>query len=323
MCIVQAWQYSYVVGELSVRFDANGDVTDCPGRPHLLIGEPLRRGATVVAGPDAQAMLADIAGEPSLRLTTPSAAASAVLAPFKAARDAFANTPAGRSADNLCLRRIPGTQRDPERSALGDVCNKDARVIAHGGDIQQVVAQAYLEHGQTFGGADIGLLNAGAIRIDIAAGDVTVGRVYTLLPFKSTLVRLSMTGAEVHAAVEDALAFVLGGPSNTGAYPYAAGLRFEVDLNRPRGARAANLQVKNAQGAWVPLDPNARYRLITINFLADGGDGFATLKTITGTRREDTYLDYADAFLQYVKARTPLTRLPVADYSTQRFTDTP
>ncbi|HZF81101.1 MAG TPA: metallophosphoesterase, partial [Rubrivivax sp.] len=61
VCIVQAWQYSHVVGELRVKFDANGDVTECPGTPHLLIGDSLRRGNAAVTGDDAAAMRADLA----------------------------------------------------------------------------------------------------------------------------------------------------------------------------------------------------------------------------------------------------------------------
>ena len=49
-------------------------------------------------------------------------------------------------------------------------------------------------------------------------------------------------------------AFVLALPGNSGAYPYAAGLRWKLDLNRPAGSRFADLEVKNAAGDWVPLD---------------------------------------------------------------------
>ncbi len=323
VCIVQAWQYSFVVGELRVKFDRFGDVLECPGQPHVLIGDTLRRGNTVVTGADQTAMLADIASEKQLRITAPQPAAAAVLAPFRAAKDAFGATVVGRTNDNLCLRRVPGSKRDITRSTLGDVCNRDARVIAHGGDAQQMVAAAFLEQAKRFGGADIALQNGGGVRVDLAAGELTVGRIYTLLPFKNLLVRFTMTGAEIKATLEDAVAFVLAGSGNTGAYPYTANLRWSVDLNQPRGARISAMQFKNAQGQWMPFDLNASYKLVTNDFLAAGGDGYATLATIPAARRENTFLDYADPFLQYVKANTPLARLPVAEYSTQSFTDTP
>jgi 5'-nucleotidase / UDP-sugar diphosphatase len=323
VCIVQAWQYAYALGELRVSFDGSGDVTACQGQPHVLIGDSIRRGNNAVTGADLTAMRADIAAEPSLRVTTPSVAATNALAPFKTAKDAFGNTVAGRATENLCLRRVPGTKRDITRSALGDACNRDARVNANGGDIQQLVAQVFLERGRAFGGADISLQNAGGVRVDVAAGDITVGRVYTVLPFKNTLVRLTMTGAEVKQALEDGITFLLAGSGNTGAYPYAASLRYTVDLNQPANQRIRNLEVQSAAGVWGPINASANYRLITNNFLADGGDGYATLRGITGSRREDTFLDYAEPFLDYVRTRSPLARLPVAQYSTQQFIDTP
>ena len=36
VCVVQAWEYSQVVGELKLRFDQNGVLTECQGRVDLL-----------------------------------------------------------------------------------------------------------------------------------------------------------------------------------------------------------------------------------------------------------------------------------------------
>ncbi len=323
VCLVQAWQYAYAVGELRVRFDGRGVVTECAGQPHILVSDNVRRSSSPLSDADRAAMVADLRAQPGLRVQAPLPKAEQTLAPFAADKTAFGQTKIGTAAEELCLRRVPGTKRDVTRSALGDLCNKSERVNAHGGDIQQLVAQAFLEQGQRFGGADIALQNAGGVRVDVAAGDITVRHIYTLLPFKNTLVRLRMTGAQIKAALEDGVGFVLAAAGNTGAYPYTAGLRFEVDLNQPTGQRVSNLQVRLASGSWVALDMNATYRVVTNDFLANGGDGYATLKTVTGDRREDTFLDYADSFLQYVKERGQVARLPIELYSTQRFIDTP
>jgi 5'-nucleotidase len=327
VCVVQAWQYSWVVGELDVEFDRNGDVTACGGAPRLLIGAALRRsasGAAALSDADRAAIQADGAREPALRVTTPSAGAVTTLAAYKAQKDAFGATKVGAAAENLCLRRVPGTKRDVTRSALGDACNRNAFTNAHGGDAQQLVAYAYLDQGRRFGGADIALQNAGGVRIDIRQGDITVGTVYTLLPFRNVLARLTMTGAEIKATLEDAIAFVLAAPGNTGAYPYGANIRWKVDLNQPAGSRFSGIEVKGADGAWAPIGPATSYKVMVNDFLVAGGDGWNTLKTITGSRREDTlFLDYADSFVNYVKATGTVARLPAADYSTQVFVDTP
>ncbi|MDF3838778.1 5'-nucleotidase C-terminal domain-containing protein, partial [Cupriavidus basilensis] len=322
VCVVQAWQYSYVVGELKVDFDKNGDVTGCQGKPHVLIGDTFKRGTAAVSDADLAAIRQDIAASGVLRQTAPDAAAAATLAGYKSAKDALGKKVVATAPANLCLRRVPGTKRDATRSVLGDVCNKDANVIAHGGDVQQLVAQAFLERGKAFFNADISIQNGGGVRVDLPAGDVTVGGIYSVLPFKNTLVQLKMTGAEVKASLEDAVSAVVA--NNTGSYPYTGGLRWAIDLNQPAGSRLSQLEVKSASG-YVPLDPAKTYAVITNNFLADGQDGYTTMKSVVGARRSDVGLDYAEAFLTYVEglpgASKELKKLPVADYSTQLFTD--
>lgn len=324
VCVVQAWQYSHVVGELKVDFDKTGDVVACQGTPHVLIGDTFKRGSATVSDADAAAIRQDIAASGVLRVTAPDAVATATLAGYKAEKDALGQKVVASAPANLCLRRVPGTKRDATRSALGNVCNLDADVIAHGGDVQQLVAQAFLERGKAFFNADISIQNGGGVRVDLPAGDVTVGKIYSVLPFKNTLVQLQMTGAEVRAALEDAIASVVA--NNTGSYPYTGGLRWRVDLNQAAGSRLSQLEVKTASG-YVPLDPAKTYSVATIDFLADGQDGYTTLKSITGTRRTEVGLDYAEAFLTYVESlpgsTKQLNKLPVADYSTQAFIDTP
>ncbi len=59
--------------------------------------------------------------------------------------------------------------------------------------------------------------------------------------------------------------------------------------------------MRNADGQYLPLNVNQTYQVITINFLADGQDFYTSFKGITGARRVDVGLDYAEAFLQYVE----------------------
>jgi 5'-nucleotidase/UDP-sugar diphosphatase len=323
VCVVQAWQYSHALGELNVSFDASGDVTQCAGTAYVTIGENFKAasGAALTAD-DLSAIRADIASQSSLRIVTPSVTAAAVLKPFSDAKTAFGSNKVAMATEELCLRRVPGTKLDSSRSSLGDLCNKASRVIAHGGDIQQLVAQAFLEQGKTFGKADFSLLNGGGVRTDIRPADVTVSTIYTLLPFKNTLVRLNLSGQEVVNALEDAIDNVVVNKS-TGAYPYSAGLRWTADLTKAKGQRVSNVDVLLADGSYTAIGLATTYTAIVIDYIADGGDLYTTLKNVTAGRRENTYLDYADAFMNYARKNPTLARLPVAQYSTQGFVDLP
>jgi len=322
VCVVQAWQYSYVVGKLKVQFDSKGNVNSCNGSPLVLVGDSYKEGSTASTQADAAAYKKALTDSGVFRITTPLAETTAALKPYSDAKVALGSVLVGKSNDNLCLRRVPGigAKSDVTRSSLGDTCNKDPGVIARGGDIQQLVAQAFLLQGQTFGGADIALQNAGGVRIDIAAGDITVGKVYTLLPFKNVLVRITMTGQQVKDTVEEGIDSMLGnnGGTGSGAYPYTAGLRFDVDITKAKGSRATNLEI-NKNGQWTSFDVSKTYKVITNDFTAGGGDNYLTLKGIDKSLKENTFLDYADSFLQYVKKNPVLTKPAIDTYSTKSY----
>jgi len=69
------------------------------------------------------------------------------------------------------------------------------------------------------------------------------------------------------------------------------------------------------------LNKSKRYNLITNNYIAGGRDGYLTFKTVSDEgRMVDTYLDYAQSFVDYVSERGIVNKLPIEAYSTQSFT---
>ncbi|AOA57836.1 bifunctional metallophosphatase/5'-nucleotidase [Acinetobacter larvae] len=326
VCVVQAWQYAYVVGQLKVNFDADGKVSNCQGRANVLIDDNFKRSAkdAMVLNSQELAMIRqDVAQSNTLKIVKPDPYALRILEPYSIAKALLGQEKVAIAEDNLCLRRVPGSSKDTSRSVLGDVCNKSDFIHQHGGDVQQLVAEAFLQQGKKYFKADISIQNGGGVRVDLPKGNITVEKIYTVLPFKNTLVQLKATGQEIKAVLEDAMDAVV--KNNSGSYPYAGGLTWHVDLTQAKGQRISNLQVRNAQGQYQALNPNQYYQVITINFLADGQDFYSSFKNITGDRRVDVGLDYAEAFLQYIenlagnKGAKQLKRLATEQYSTQRY----
>lgn len=326
VCVVQAWQYAYVVGQLKVNFDANGKIEACTGKANVLIGDDFKRtakDAPALMSTELDSIKRDIESSNALRIVQPDDTALNILDPYKVAKNLLGKEKVAIANDNLCLRRVPGMTKDTSRSSLGDVCNKSDFINQHGGDVQQLVAEAFLQQGKKYFNADISIQNGGGVRIDLPQGDITVEKIYTVLPFKNTLVQLKATGQEIKAVLEDAMDAVTR--NNTGSYPYAGGLQWDVDLTQAKGQRVSNLKVRNTQGQYELLNLNQTYQVITINFLADGQDFYSSFKNITGERRVDVGLDYAEAFLKYVeglpgeKGQKVLSRLPVEHYSTQNY----
>lgn len=317
VCIAQAWQYAYVVGELNVTWDSDGHVTGCSGVPHLLLGEPIVRedssGSEYIPdGAEREEILAAIDRDPQLDLVTPDTDASLILDYYTQQLDSFRNEVIGTATEDLCYERIPGQGRSQLPGCAG-------QTDVHGGDIPNLVAQAFLYQSKT---ADIAIQNGGGVRIDIPSGNITIGDAYTLLPFANTLTNLTMTGAEIRQVLNEAVDYAHDPDGSSGAYPYAAGLRWEVDMTRAAGDRLYNLEVKaRGESVWRPLDETEILTVVTNSFTAAGRDGYVTFGTVSADgRAEDTFLDYAQAFVDYVKAMGSLSKPAAEDYSTQSYT---
>ncbi|PIF93460.1 5'-nucleotidase [Acidovorax sp. 62] len=328
VCVVQAWEYAQVVGELKVSFDAQGNVSQCKGTPHVLIGDNFTIGGKAATDAEKTALKASAAATGFLRITQPSASAAAVLQPFKDKVAVFNQTQAAVVPQELCSRRVPGGVGSVDYSRSSAACTAEGSVSLRGGDIQQLVAQAYLEVANTqYGGADISLQSGGGVRIPLQ-GTVTAAQIIQVLPFGNMLFRLDVTGQEVKGMLEDGLEATFGTGGSTGPYPYTGGLRFDVNAKATKGARASNIEVRNpTTGVWAAIDLAKTYKLFVLSFNATGGDGYKTLATVPAARRLDIGVLDADVFFSYIDKQAKdaatglptLKRLPVELYSTKSF----
>ncbi|WP_406736844.1 bifunctional metallophosphatase/5'-nucleotidase [Thioclava sp. GXIMD4215] len=151
-------------------------------------------------------------------------------------------------------------------------------------------------------GVDIALTNGGGLRASLPAGDVTMGDVLTVLPFQNTLSTFETQGAVILAALENGASQMEEG---AGRFAQVAGLTYRVTPGAAVGARISDVMVSQ-NGAWVPLDPQARYGVVTNNYLRAGGDGYAMFQT--GAENAYDYgPDLADVLAEYMTARTPVT----------------
>ena len=309
VCVAQAWQYSSVVGELGIHWDSNGRVVDCTGDANMLLG-------TVTENADAvpqSAIDAALSGD-QFRVIAPDATAQALLDTFAAEVDLLAAEVIGTATDNLCLARFP---YDGGRS---NICG-DAD-LPNGGHITQLVTDAFLARAFR---ADIALQNSGGVRIDIPAGDISIADAYELLPFANTLFELEMTGAEIVLALEQGLANPLDNGGSSGAYPYGAGIRWDVDTTKAFGSRFTNVEVMpKGATAWSPIGLTETYVVVANSFMAGGGDGFTVLADVVADGRGvDTLLDYAQSFIDYIIEDSGGTISRPTEYSTQTYLPVP
>lgn len=146
-------------------------------------------------------------------------------------------------------------------------------------------------------GADFAFTNSGGIRSDIPSGDITRGQVFEALPFNNVLTTVTLTGEQVKQVLET-------GVSGKHGIVQVSGLKFTYDPSKPVGERVTSMTVA---ATGQPLDPNASYRVVTNDFMYNGGDEYTTFGQGTNpTVYSDTLL--SDALVSYLKANSPINQ---------------
>jgi 2',3'-cyclic-nucleotide 2'-phosphodiesterase (5'-nucleotidase family) len=133
---------------------------------------------------------------------------------------------------------------------------------------------------------DIGLMNWGGLRVPINKGSITVGDIYTVMPFDNWLVVLTFKGSQIRE-IANQLASMGGQP--------ISGLRMRIE-----NGKANDILIGTR-----PLEDDLEYTLATNNFLADGGDRITSL--LNPLQRQDIQVYLRDAMIRYITERYSIT----------------
>ncbi|MDO5647997.1 bifunctional UDP-sugar hydrolase/5'-nucleotidase [Paracoccus sp. (in: a-proteobacteria)] len=175
----------------------------------------------------------------------------------------------------------------------GDRANCRARECEMG----NLVADAMLDRVREQG-IQIAIQNGGGLRASIDAGEVTMGEVYTVLPFQNTLATFMLPGADVIAALENGASRYDEG---AGRFAQVAGLQYTIDPAAESGARISDVRVMK-DGEWTDLDPAATYGVVSNNYMRQGGDGYGVFAQ-NGTQAYDFGPDLAEVLADYLAAQ--------------------
>ncbi|HEX8431117.1 MAG TPA: bifunctional UDP-sugar hydrolase/5'-nucleotidase [Longimicrobium sp.] len=145
-------------------------------------------------------------------------------------------------------------------------------------------------------GAQASLVNNGSIRRDIPAGALDYGVLYELQPFQNALSRVEVTGAQLRAALENAVAG--GSPA-----AHLAGLTVEYSPTRPAGQRIRSIRLDDGR----VVGDTDRVTLGLTEFVAGGGDRYTSL---AGGRATSTGQVDLDALIDYLRAQPQPVRAP-------------
>jgi len=312
ICIVQAWKFAHGLGRLRIEFDAKGDVVTCGG--DFIV--PFQPNPSVSVEEQAEVTNYLVGLGPTFRPVPQDNKALQILQKYisKVNNDELLAKTVVTTNEIICNNAIPGGEGNLHN------CHPIYRA-RHGSPACNLVAHAMLN--QTLK-ADVAIQNAGGCRTDIRSGNVTYGDLMEFLPYSDQLVTLKLTGMQIKRVLEQALDLVFVGNS-PGSYPYASGLRFDVNATMDRGqGRISNLQLNSrlTEGVWNDIDMSATYTVVTNSFLAAGHDGyfeFAATSQGQSQQQQLTGTTYLDAFIRYVENINGLSNPDPDTMSTQNF----
>ena len=293
VCVVQAWEYAHLLGDLDVVFDKAGDVLYCTGQPKILAGDVFKRknkdGKKVeVSEDEKRKILKILTAASNIDIVEENKEALKIVKEYEDKVNEKKTIVIGSAGEEIGHSRIPGDTYDK------------INTLPLGSDIAAIVAKSFYDLSKL---ADACIQNAGGVRTPIMKGDISMGDAYSLLPFSNTLFEIQMTGSEIKQVLEDAIANVKTGGS-TGSFPYSYALKYDVDMSKDINNTVSNLEILNRKTQiWGELIKDKMYTIVTNSYTAGGKDGYTTFKTVQDKRGKgvDTYLDYALSFVKYVE----------------------
>ncbi|KAL2158096.1 hypothetical protein VTH06DRAFT_4664 [Thermothelomyces fergusii] len=118
---------------------------------------------------------------------------------------------------------------------------------------------------------DFALVNAGGIRATIDDGPITRGEVLTAFPFTNSVVEVTVTGEVLWKVLEGVVSGVNvdNGQPVTSFVQVSRGIRIEYG---PASANGTDKALVSVTIGDQPLDKAAEYKIVTVDFVAGGGD---------------------------------------------------
>lgn len=171
-------------------------------------------------------------------------------------------------------------------------CEKDLNTYAPQSELSNLLTDMLYQRGNEYSlktagiPADLSVLNFGGIRTSLFQGAIKIEHIFNISPFDNTMVIIELKGSELQKMFD----------------------KFSAKHNEPYANAQVTYQNDKVASVLVngtKIDKEKTYRLVTIDFIATGGDNILTgvsLDNITYTG-----LVLRDLIIEYVKAQGTVT----------------
>ena len=168
----------------------------------------------------------------------------------------------------------------------------------------------YWQVSQATAAPDAVIINGGAIRTSIKAGEIRLLDIHNVFPFNNQLCTIQVTGAQLLEALEAA---TQNSPEPMGAFPQVSGITYTLDTTVPYekgelypgttnyAPAAPGSRITISEVGGKEFDPEAIYTIATNEFVATGGDTYYCFAEAGAkTMMYVGYLDY-EGMINYMK----------------------
>lgn len=162
--------------------------------------------------------------------------------------------------------------------------------------------------------AAIAIIQGGGVRATIdsvsngGSGEITLGELDAVLPFRNKLIVVEMTGKVLKLALEHSVSNYVDRELGVAAFPQVSGIHVNFDLDKVVNERIASLEVL-CRDCEVPryeeVDDEKSYGVIISDFLKSGGDGFSMFVNESRTVFEFP-ADDIDIVREYITRVSPI-----------------
>lgn len=135
----------------------------------------------------------------------------------------------------------------------------------------------------------IGITNGGGLRCPIPKGDITMGKLYEVMPFDNTLYKMELKGSDLKRVIENGIM------NDSIGWVQLAGVKVNYDATKAAGNRITSITLEDG----TKLDMDKYYTIVTNDFMAAGGDKY----DFTGAKNAaDTNMPIRNAMVDALKA---------------------
>jgi len=179
-----------------------------------------------------------------------------------------------------------------EESTMGDL-------------ITDAMVWAYRDKEDSSGGRfRMALHHSGGIRVNLTAGNITLGGLKTVFPFEHSLDSISIQGRYLREALETGVDQWEG---SDGGFLQVSGMKVVYNVDREPGSRVCRVEVLCGHcnhGEYQELEDDRMYSVVIAKYPANGGDGQSA---VNENKREYFIGDMdTDVLREYLQEHSPI-----------------